>query len=107
MLAHVTNLRGGSRVIPADKQPTRKGNPHAQHHPQAVSGNPRRRGGTPRGGGTGQRHTGGRPDRPGERCAHREGTDQAPAKTDEQMKDNVKAVDICCWTEGNGTPTDF
>ena len=25
MLAHVTNLRGGSRVIPADKQPTRKG----------------------------------------------------------------------------------
>ena len=32
---------------------------------------------------------------------------KAPAKTDEQMKDNVKAVDICCWTEGNGTPTDF
>jgi hypothetical protein len=32
---------------------------------------------------------------------------KAPAKIDEQMKDNVKAVDICCWTEGNGTPTDF
>ncbi len=25
MLAHVTNLRGGSRVMPADKQPPRKG----------------------------------------------------------------------------------
>ena len=61
MLAHVTNLRGGSRVIPADKQPTWKGIHHAQHHPQAVSGNPRRRGGTARGGGTGERADPGRP----------------------------------------------